>query len=210
MDSVSSCWQCGQPASDLFCPACGALQKPPAGYYRFFGLDERLSLDLDDLQKRFYDLSRKLHPDRYGRKTVTERQFSEEASSILNDAYRTLRDPVKRAEYLLKLRGLDLGEQRSKNVPPELLEEVFELNMAMEEMRGGDESARPQLEDARGRFSGMLENVDRQLENEFARYDESRDDVVLGVIRGLLNRRRYVQNLVNEVEKELSGSAISN
>ena len=85
-------------------PACGALQKPPAGFYRLFGLDERLAIDLDDLQKRFYELSRKLHPDRYGRKSPTERQFSEEATSILNDAYRTLRDPVKRAEYVLKQR----------------------------------------------------------------------------------------------------------
>lgn len=167
-------------------------------------------LDLDDLQKRFYDLSRKTHPDRYGRRTPTERQFSEEATSILNDAYRTLRDPVKRAEYVLKQHGLDIGEQRSKNVPPELLEEVFELNMAMEEMRSGDESARPHLEEAQGRFAGLLDGVDRQLQAEFNSYDKGRDAAVLGTIRGLLNRRRYIQNLVNEVEKELSGSALSN
>ncbi len=210
MDSPPTCWQCGQPASELFCPACGALQKPPAGFYRFFGLEERLSLDLDDLQKRFYELSRKTHPDRYGRKSPAEREFAEEASSILNDAYRTLRDPVKRAEYVLKQHGLDTGEQRSKNVPPELLEEVFELNMAMEEMRGGDESARPQLESAQQRFAGLLGDVDRQLAAEFAEYDKTPSPAVLGTIRGILNRRRYIQNLVNEVEKELSGSALSN
>lgn len=205
-----NCWQCGQPADGLFCAACGALQEPPAGFYAFFGIDEQLSLDPADLQKRFYDLSRKLHPDRYGRKSPTERQFSEEATAVLNDAYRTLRDPIKRSEYLLKERGLDIGEQRSKAVPPELLEEVFELNMALEELRGGDDSARPQLEEARERFKAMLEQLDRQLDREFERYDASRDDAVLGAVRGLLNRRRYLQNLVNEVEKELSGSALSN
>jgi molecular chaperone HscB len=210
MDSPSSCWQCAQPVSEMFCPACGALQKPSANFYRFFGIEERLSLDLDDLQKRFYELSRKTHPDRYGRKPLTERQFADEANSTLNDAYRTLRDPVKRAEYVLKQHGLHIGEQRSKNVPPELLEEVFELNMAMEEMRGGDESARPQLADAQKRFAGLLDGVDRQLEREFEGYDRSRDEAVLGTIRGLLNRRRYIQNLVNEVEKELLGSALSN
>jgi molecular chaperone HscB len=209
MASVSTCWQCGQPASKLFCPACGALQKPPADYYPFFGLEERLSLDLDDLQKRFYELSRKLHPDRYGRKPATERQHSEEATSTLNDAYRTLRDPVKRAEYVLKRHGLDIGEQRSKNVPPELLEEVFELNMALEEMRGGDEAARPQLEQARERFREMLSESDNELQNQFARYDQGCDEAVLGQIRGILNRRRYIQNLVTEVEKELS-SAVPN
>ena len=65
-------------------------------------------------------------------------------------------DPVERAEYLLTLEGFDIGEQRSKDVPPELLEEVFELNMALEEMRGGDDSARPQLEQAEKNFASML------------------------------------------------------
>lgn len=210
MDSGSACWQCGQPADALFCPACGALQQPPTGFYGFFGIDERLALDTADLQKRFYDLSRKLHPDRYGRKSAQERQYSEEATSILNDGYRTLRDPVKRAEYFLKQHGFDIGEQRSKDVPPELLEEVFELNMALEELRGGDESARPELEEARERFAAMLGDIDRRLEGEFVRYDESHGAAVLASIRGILNRRRYVQNLVNEVEKELAGSALSN
>ena len=210
MPSAFPCWQCRRPTDELFCAGCGTLQKPPAEYYQFFGLEERLSLDLDDLQRRFYDLSRKLHPDRYGRKPAAERQCSEEATSILNDGYRTLRDPVKRAEYVLKQHGLEIGEQRSKNVPPELLEEVFELNMALEEMRGGDDSARPQLEQAQQRFTGMLEDVDRELEQQFARYDESRDEAVLSGIRGILNRRRYIQNLVTEVEKELSASALPN
>ncbi len=87
-------------------------------------------------------------------KPEAERQRALDMSSALNDAYRTLRDPIKRAQYLLSLEGFDIGEQRSKDVPPELLEEVFELNMALEEMRGGDDSARPQLEQAREEFHG--------------------------------------------------------
>lgn len=210
MDTPRLCWQCVQPASELFCPACGALEKPPAGFYRLLGLEEHLFIDAADLQNRFYELSRKLHPDRYGRKPAIEQQYSEEATSMLNDAYRTLRDPVKRAEYFLKQHGFDIGEQRTKDVPPELLEEVFDLNMALEELREGDDSARPQLEDARDKFTGLLGEVDTELQRDFERYDSERDDGVLGEIRGLLNRRRYLQNLVNEVEKELSGSALSN
>lgn len=209
MDSLS-CWQCGQQVGELFCPACGALQKPPAGFYSFFGMEEKLSLDLDWLQQRFYELSRKLHPDRYGRKPPREQEYSVEATSILNDGYRTLRDRVRRAEYVLKQHGFDIGEQRSKDVPPELLEEVFELNMAIEEMRGGDESVRPQLQAARDHFGGLLADVDRDLDAQFARYDETRDEAAMSTIRGLLNRRRYIQNLVNEVEKELTASALPN
>jgi molecular chaperone HscB len=141
------------------------------------------------------------------RKPEAERQRALEMSSTLNDAYRTLKEPIKRAHYLLNLEGFDMGEQRSKDVPPELLEEVFELNMALEEMRGGDESARPQLAQAEGNFTKLLSDVDRQLSELFGQYDESRSREMLAEIRGALNRRKYIQNLVDEVHRELAPTA---
>jgi len=178
----------------------------PSNYYDFFGLEHKLDLDLPDLEKRFYALSRQYHPDRYTLKSREEQQYALDATAILNDAYRTLRDPLARAEYLLKENGFDIGEQGSKNVPPELLEEVFELNMALEELRGGDESARPALEEARKKFMAMRDQIDSDLQARFANYDRTRDRDVLADIRGMLNRRRYIRNLVNEVEKELAGA----
>jgi molecular chaperone HscB len=168
-----------------------------------------LSIDLSDLQRRFYELSRQLHPDRYTRKSERERQYSLEATAILNDGYRTLRAPITRAEYVLKQNGLDIGEQRSKNVPPELLEEVFELNMALEELRGGDSSVRPQLEKAGEHFRGMLADVDGELEDQFRAFDQAHGGKadLLAKIRATLNRRRYIQNLVGEVGKELAPAA---
>ncbi len=180
----------------------------PSNYYDFFGLEHRLDLDLKDLEKRFYALSRQYHPDRFTLKSREEQQYALDATSILNDAYRTLRDPLARAEYLLKENGFNIGEQGTKNVPPELLEEVFELNMALEELRGGDESARLALEEARDKFIAMREEIDRELAAKFLEYDGSRDRGALAEIRGILNRRRYVRNLVNEVEKELAGAAV--
>ena len=111
-----------------------------------------------------------------------------------------------RAEYLLKENGFDIGDPGTKNVPPELLEEVFELNMALEELRGGDDAARPALVAARDQFVAMREQADSQLKEKFGEYDRTRDRNMLGEIRGILNRRRYIRNLVNEVEKELSGA----
>ena len=204
MTPLSLCWSCGQPGvCELVCPACNTLQKPPAEYFEFFGLPETLSLDTGDLQKRFYDLSRQLHPDRYTLKTVEERACSLEATSILNDAYRTLRDPIKRAEYVLNRHGFKNAEQRGNDVPPELLEEVFELNEALEEIRHGDESVRPQLEEADRNFRELLAAAGAELEREFQNYDTERSESVLKRIRGILNRRKYIQNLVSEVEKEL-------
>jgi molecular chaperone HscB len=172
-------------------------------YYELLGVPRSLNLSLDALQLRYYELSRQLHPDRFMQKPEAERQRALDMSSALNDAYRTLKDPIKRAQYLLTLEGFDIGEQRSKDVPPELLEEVFELNMALEEMRGGDDSARPQIEQAEKNFTNMLAETDSQLAALFGQYHAAPSRDVLVQIRNVLNRRKYIQNLVSEVEKTL-------
>lgn len=169
-------------------------------FYEALGLEPKLALDSDDLKKRFYDRSRQWHPDRFSRASSEKKQRSEEMTSMLNDAFRSLRDPVSRAEYFLEESGLKL----SKDAPPELLEEVFELNMALEELRGGDESARSQLVSAQERFAGMLSEADVTLVGLFRSYDETADRAVLEQIRAVLNRRKYVSNLVRDVDKELN------
>jgi molecular chaperone HscB len=181
----------------------------PKNYFAFFGLDPKLVVDGDVLQKRFYELSRQWHPDRFSRKGADEQAQALEATSILNDGYRTLKDPVKRAEYLLTEEGFPIGEQRSKDVPPELLEEVFELNMALEELKSGDESARPQLEEAKRNFVDLQTEIHRELDALFRKYDasESQSETAkqaLHEVRGALNRRRYIQNLIRDVDKALS------
>jgi molecular chaperone HscB len=178
-------------------------------FFHFFGLDPKLVVDLPDLQKRFYDLSRQWHPDKFSRKSAAEQAQSLEATAILNDGYRTLRDPVKRAEYLLTEEGFPIAEQRSKDVPPELLEEVFELNMMLEELKSGDEDARPQLESAKHKFFELRSSVDGELERLFSRYDESDAESstakqALNEIRGVLNRRRYIENLIRDVDRALN------
>jgi molecular chaperone HscB len=160
-------------------------------YYEALGLEPKLALDADDLRKRFYERSRVTHPDLVG-------SSAEDRMALLNDAFRALRNPVTRAEYFLSERGIQL----SKDVPPELLEEVFELNMALEEMRGGDDSARPQLDSARERFAAMQAEIDSDLAALFVRQDSEGD--ALDSIAANLNRRRYISNLLRDVDKELN------
>ena len=173
---------------------------PPSNYFDFFGLPHKLNLDSKDLEFRFYALSKQWHPDRFARGSADQRRISEDATATLNNGYRTLKEPIARAEYLLKEHGFNVGEQKSSNIPPELLEEVFELNMALEEI----ETSRPQLEEARQKFVTMREDIDQELLTQFAAYDETQQRAVLGNIRGLLNRRTYIRNLVNQVEDALS------
>ncbi len=178
-------------------------------FYEFFGLERKLTVNGEALQRRFYDLSRQWHPDRFSRGSAEQQAQALEATAILNDGYRTLRDPVKRAEYLLKEEGFPIGEQRSKDVPPELLEEVFELNMMLEELKSGDDSARPQLEAAKRNFEKLESDIDRELEGLFRAYDEAPPESetakqALHEIRGILNRRRYIQNLIRDVDRAMN------
>ena len=169
-------------------------------FYEAVGLEPKLALDSQQLKKHFYERSRQWHPDRFSRASAAEQQKSLEMTSVINDAFRTLRDPVARAEYFLEQKAI----VPSKNVPPELLEEVFEMNIALEEVRAGDESARPQLEEARERFQHMRDEIDHGLSVLFIRYDEAQDASHLLAIRSVLDRRQYVANLIRDVEKELN------
>jgi molecular chaperone HscB len=176
------------------------MQRPPSNYFDFFGLPHKLNIDARDLESRFYELSKQWHPDMFARANPDDRRMSEIATATLNDGYRTLKDPVARAEYLLKEHGLDMGGQRSNTVPPELLNEVFELNSALEEE---GEGSRENLEQFRERFLRMHGNIDHELQQEFEAYDEFENRANLEKIRAILNRRKYISNLVLKVEKAL-------
>src|SRR6266852_5429168 len=111
-EAVASCWSCGTMRAAHFCSSCGKVQPPfPVDYFTFFGFPRKLNLDTAVLEKEFYALSRRLHPDVFGLADDRERAWSLEQSSMLNDAYRTLKDPIKRTEYLLRLEGVELEEQ---------------------------------------------------------------------------------------------------
>src|ERR1700736_5734027 len=141
LDTTQVCRHCGgrAPLDAHFCQGCSKIL--PLGrhidYFSFFGLPRRIGVDGSDLERRFRALSRQFHPDYFYNATPAERRASLERSSYLNDAYRTLRSPIARIEYLLKLEGFAPKgpEEASKEVPGALLEEVFALNEELDEIR---------------------------------------------------------------------------
>jgi molecular chaperone HscB len=220
----TACWNCGgSSGGGHFCAACGKIQPLPRGpgYFVFFGLPEKLGIDPAELERKFHQLSWKLHPDNFVRASEYERELSLERSSQLNDAYRALRDPVSRVEYLLALHGLRKEGQTKQQAPPELLEEVFELNESLDELRqarasGGDgthtAALRGRLEAAQKSFQEKLTAVDAELEAVAGRWDAAADCGADQAARGklmaqmneILNRRSYIRNLVANVGGELA------
>ena len=202
----------------------------PDNYFTQFGLPRHLNIDTAALEKAFYAQSRKLHPDRFASRPPAEQEAALAASSQLNDAYRTLRNPIARTEYLLALEGIQLEEQsraatdaarasgteKKQVAPPDLLEEAFELNMQLEEMRmarkmGEDDPAtRADLEAARTKFTAMLNDAQQQLESLWSQWDTAEDtnnstarETAKQAMVALLNRRSYIRNLVRDVNATL-------
>lgn len=217
-----ACWSCSiaHNASTLFCPNCSKIQPPATGdYFSVFGLKPQLNLDVDSVEREFHRLSRRLHPDRFARASASEKEWSLVDTALLNDAYRTLKDPLKRTEYVLKLHGAEIGEEHSgkgrqdpSRAPADLLEEVFELNMQLEEMRISrkmgeeDAEAAKNLAEAKRKFEGLLEKVDRDLRAQWTVWDEDgeaqRQSAQKQMV-ALLDRRRYLRNLVRDVTEIL-------
>jgi len=221
-----TCWSCsvGHDDSTLFCPYCSKIQPPPGGdYFSVFSLKPKLNLDLPALEAEFHRLSRRLHPDRFARAQDNEKQWSLADTALLNDAYRTLKDPLRRTEYLLKLLGSapnpsaapnpgDPAKKAPSRVPADLLEEVFELNMQLEEMRAARKAGAkdPELEaslaEDKQKFDALLEAVDKDLHAEWTAWDEG-DAAARAVAQkrmaALLDRRRYLSNLVRDVNATL-------
>jgi molecular chaperone HscB len=233
LTETAACWSCGDMRAAQFCTACGKVQPPrPVDYFTFFGLPRKLNVNTVLLEKEFYELSRKLHPDLHASTDSREQEWSLEQSSLLNDAYRTLKAPITRTEYLLKHEGVELEEQsktatekaratgeiKKQVVPPDLLEEVFELNIQLEELRGQkklgeddpgliEEIGRQKLE-LQEKYNGLLEEL-KGYWNEWDKALESGDENGMRQARDkmvdTLNRRNYIRNLVKTVEEVLEG-----
>jgi molecular chaperone HscB len=217
--------------AEHFCGACGKVQPAqPVDYFTFFDLPRKLELDTTAVEREFYALSRRLHPDVFAQANDRERAWSLEQSSMLNDAYRILKDPIKRTEYLLRLEGIELeeqskqatekaretGELKKQVVPPDLLEEVFELNMHLEELRtqkklGEDD---PALLEEIGKAKLSLEEkydaLFNELKHEWKKWDAAVDSgtaedrqQILARMLDVLNRRNYIRNLVRDVNEAL-------
>src|SRR5229473_3515793 len=153
-------------------------------YFTLFQLPQHLNLDAAALEKQFYALSRRLHPDRFAAKSAFEQETALAASSHLNDAYRTLKDPISRTQYLLKLEGVELEEQskaateaaratgteKKQVVPPQLQEMRAAKAMGEEEPE-----LRRDLMTAKDAFDAKMVEAQAELEGLWSAWDAGVD-----------------------------------
>ena len=215
----SMCWHCQSEVSgEYFCERCVKVQpvSKDADYFTCLGFPRRLTIDPQTLEAKFYELSRAFHPDFYQNKSETEQAISLSNAATLNTAYRTLRDPIQRAEYLLAIEAGAVKEIRT-SPPADLFEEILELQETLDEYRAADQSSengqrlRAQLQKAQRTLEERKQEMEMQLERLFVEWDALQErgeatsetraerDRLLKQIREILSNRTYVKNIVNDL-----------
>jgi molecular chaperone HscB len=216
----SMCWHCQSEAhGEYLCGRCVKVQplSPDLDYFTCLGLPRRLSIDRDGLEAKFYELSRVFHPDFYQDKSETERAISLGNSALLNTAYRTLKDPIQRAEYLLRLEAGSAKDIRSQP-PADLFEEILELQDDLNAFREassnpgatGLPALRAKLDAERAALERRQVAMESRLGELFQEWDrlheatqglsgEGGREQVLREMRELLSHRTYVRNIVNDL-----------
>ena len=169
---------------------------------------ERLNLDLADLDTRFFALSKKFHPDRFASKSPREVQISHDWSSEINNAYRTLKDPISRARYVVE-RELGSLEEKSSKVPIEMAELFFELHDVLDTIRDSDghppADALKQAEQARVELRAKVRDLESALQAKFVEYDRTADKAMLAQMKEILAERSYIKSFLRQMDSTLGG-----
>lgn len=215
----SMCWHCQSEVSgEYFCDRCVKVQpvSKETDYFTCFGFPRRLTIDPSKLEAKFYELSRAFHPDFYQSKSETEQTISLGNSATLNSAYRTLRDPIQRAEYLLDLEAGAVKEIRN-SPPADLFEEILELQDTLNEYRAADRSSatgqqlRAKLQTEQLTLEQRKQDMEASLQQLFTDWDALQDqgdatsqarterDRLLKQMREILSNRTYVKSIVNDL-----------
>jgi len=211
----------GAPVDVHFCPSCTKILTlgRQGDFFSFLALPRKLNLDPALVERQFRALSRQFHPDYYYNSTPAERRASLERASYLNDAYRTLKQPITRIAYLLEIEGVlkPADHEAGKKVPPSLLEQVFALNEELEEVRDLRAGGATE-EEWRARLSAAAAPIERKrLEHEaelrdlsdrwdaLADHDQAGRSAVLSALRERVLERNYINNLLATIEREAAG-----
>ncbi len=192
---MADCWDCGaERARAAFCPQCEKVQPvvPNTSFYVVLDLPESMRLKRAALEKAYLDLSRRVHPDRFGRTSTLERKLALEQTTVVNDAYRTLKSPRKRAEYLMGRRGRKIGGEQERIDDLEFLAEMMELRETLSDASSVDD-IEPLHDDVQGRYDKIL----LQLERHFDDGEGEQDEAV-----AKLNTLRFLERFLEEVDNK--------
>ena len=183
-------------------------------FFQVFGLERKLAVDGAALQRRFYELSRQWHPDFHGSASAEAQARALEESARVNAAYRALRDPLARVEYLIRLeegRDTKEGAAIKPKAPPALLAEMFEIQEALEEAKAGslDDATRATLEEQRVALAARMAQAEAQITGRLSQaWDAAAPagkPAALSALKEALATRAYLRTVIDDITAVLEG-----
>ncbi|XP_036596808.1 iron-sulfur cluster co-chaperone protein HscB [Trichosurus vulpecula] len=196
-----SCWSCGDqrtPADGdrLFCPTCRALQPPDPkpDFFRLMDCGQSFTVDIPNLKRRYQQLQRLVHPDNFSQKSQTERDFSEQHSAQVNEAYKTLLTPLSRGLYLLKLQGMEISEGTDSHMDLDFLGEIMEISEKLNEAQSEAET---------NKIEAFIRAEEKELTEDLGKAFKQGD---LQKAKDFLKKLRYIVNLDEKIKLKKTSS----
>ena len=164
-------------------------------YFELFGLPPSFDLDRQQLDTRYRELQRQVHPDRFATASDQERRLSMQHATRINEGYRLLKDPLARARYLLELAGHGFNDEQATHQDPVFLMEQMELREALEEVRGSTDPFQA-LGDIMDRIGDRVDGLTDELTQAFAAGAVEH----AGEVEQLIQRMQFFRKLEQEAE----------
>jgi molecular chaperone HscB len=203
------CPHCKTETAGEFCTACGKILPVVADRspYEVLGYDSpKLIVDTADLEERLFRLSKKFHPDRFAGKSAEEIQLSHDHSSAINNAYRTLKNPLTRAKYAVE-RELGSIEEKSASVPMDMADLFFEVQDHLDAIREGNgnppQEALKAVSVAESELREKVKQLEKELLQKFIQYDADPDRKIIEEMKEILSHRSYIQSFLRQVDTVL-------
>lgn len=167
-------------------------------YFQLFEIPEQIIIDQALLQKKYYELSKKFHPDFYTNATIEEQNEALENSSFLNTAYQTLKNVYKTIEYILKLNNI-LQEDEKQSLSPDFLMDMMEVNEELAEAKITENQ--PEIK----RIKNLIENLQHSLyaiiENKVESYSlETKNETLLNELKEYYFKKKYLNRILEGLE----------
>ena len=166
-------------------------------HFELFELPVSFELDLQDLNQRYRELQRAVHPDRFANASDRERRLSVDKAATVNDAYQILKSPQRRARYMLELQSVSFDDEKDIALDPVFLMEQIELREALEELNHNSDpisSLNKIMADIKKRITVILDEIREDLGHKYL------DDVQKNKVKLLVHKMQFLNKLQQEAE----------
>ncbi|MGI9250633.1 MAG: Fe-S protein assembly co-chaperone HscB [Pseudohongiellaceae bacterium] len=167
------------------------MSSPADNYFKWFTIPAQYELDPDALAERYRQLQAELHPDKFAAADEQQRLHAVQMTSLLNEAYATLKSPLQRAAYLLQLHGEDVSTVNQNDLPAELLLEQIELRERLDELPK-DDSALTELD-------AMKAETRQKLTAKQSEFSQALQDNQLAAARIVFHELQFLEKLFSEI-----------